>query len=158
MPNLALITSSPNNSEASQLITTLNTLRGNINSQVQGALYIAPATVNQPADTSEDTLQSFTIPASAVAVGKTIRITAAGTCAANGNTKTMKVYYGASLVATPAAATNNKNWWLQLTVTLTAAATQNVNGWGCVDTTMVTPTNTAGADNSAAASSRVSHR
>lgn len=99
------------------------------------------------ADTSEDTLWTYSLPANVLsAVGKTLRIYAYGVCGANTDNKTMKLYFGSEVITTPTAATNAKNWYLQLDVIKTGASTQIVCGQGIVDTTSVTPYVTTGAE------------
>jgi hypothetical protein len=56
---------------------------------------------------------------------KGVEIFASGTFANNGNSKTVKLYFGAtSLVARISAVTNTGTWWIQATVIRTGTATQ----------------------------------
>lgn len=123
-----------------------------LNVAAEGVIYISTTSTGNGADTTEDTLATFSLPANTLLnTGEALRIRAFGTCAANGDNKTMKLYFGASVVATPTAATNNKNWELELIVVKSGANTQAVLGRGLVDTTPVTPYFNAGADTDTAA-------
>lgn len=105
------------------------------------------------ADTTEDVLQTYNLPANTFGASgaKLVRITATGHTAANADNKTVRLYFGSEVIATPTAATNNKGWWLQLEVTRTGASTQRVTGCGQVDTTSVTPLSATGAETETAA-------
>lgn len=97
--------------------------------------------------TSEQTLMSYTLPASVLTEnGQALKIRAYGVTAGNTNNKTFKLYFGSEVIATPAAATNAKNWWLELEVYRTGLSAQSVFGRGTVDTTSVTPYNTTGTE------------
>jgi hypothetical protein len=57
-------------------------------------------------DTTEDTLFTFALPANAFDIaGRTLQITAAGSLATNAHSKTAKLYFGSSIVATTGAQT-----------------------------------------------------
>lgn len=117
-----------------------------------GAIYVSSTAGNTGADTTEDVLQTFSLPANSLnANNKGVRIRVWGSCAANANNKTMKLYFGASVITTPTAGTNAKNWYLEMTVLRTGAATQIANGTGIVDTTAVTPYVNAGTDDNTTA-------
>lgn len=128
-----------------QLIQTLQGGAGLLSSAVTAA--------GTGADTTEDILQSYTLPGGFLAAaGQGLRIRAWGVTGATANNKTMKLYFGASVITTPTAATNAKGWELELSVyRTTSAANQIVAGRGMVDTTPVTGYNNAGTDNTAAA-------
>lgn len=126
---------------------TVNQLVQAINGGVSGLLNAQTAAVATGTGTAEQTLQQYTAPANTLAsAGQALRITCWGTTGANGNTKTMKLYFGASVVTTPAAATNAKGWNLTMLVMRRTATTQGVNGNGLVDVTPVTPMTTDGAE------------
>ena len=89
------------------------------------------------ANTTETDLLSVTLPASTLNyTGQTIRARAHGTTAANTNTKTLRLKFGATtlatLVITPGAA-EAKEWWLEATITRTGAATQVATAQGAYD-------------------------
>ena len=113
-----------------------------------GVLSVNTTSTGNGADTTEDTLMSFSLPAKTLTAtdGKGIKIRAWGTTAANSDNKTMRLYFGSEVVATPTAATNNKNWELELEVYRTGSSTQVVVGKGQVDTTVVTPYFATGAE------------
>ena len=60
--------------------------------------------------------------------GKIVRMTAFGTTAANGNTKAVKCYFGATLVTNISTAGSAVDWRHQITVIRTGAATQMAVG------------------------------
>ena len=69
--------------------------------------------------TAETVLGTYTVTANSMpaASGKAVRVLAWGKTAANGNNKTVIIYFGAKLVATLAvAATNDKDWLLEATI------------------------------------------
>lgn len=121
--------------------------------QPMGVLNGTIATAATAGGTTEQTLATYSLPANALdQTGRRIRIRAAFHCASNGNNKTMKLYFGASVITTPTAATNNKNAYLELEVVKSGASTQIVWGKGLVDTTAVTPyVNASGSDTDTAA-------
>jgi hypothetical protein len=77
------------------------------------------------ANTDETTLWSYALPANTLSAnGKGVRITVYGTTAANANTKTRKLYFGATAVANVGDANNNANWVFVAVVTRTGASAQ----------------------------------
>lgn len=124
---------------------TLNTLIQSINANVGGLLNAQTGSTGTAANTTETTLQQYTMPANTLsAAGQSLRITCFGTTAANGNTKTIKLYFGASVVSSGALTVSNKNWQYQLIVMRTGAATQAVTGSGIADATPITIYSNAG--------------
>ncbi len=125
----------------------------------QMANTVVPLNVNTAgagngADQTEDVLATYNLPANAFGAKgiQGLVIEAWGHCGTNGDTKTMKLYFGSEVIATPAAATSNKNWYLQLNVFRTATSTFTVVGTGIVDTTPVTPFRSIAATESEIAS------
>lgn len=117
-----------------------------------GVLSVNTTSTGNGADTSEDTLLSYSLPAKTLsAAPKGLKIRAWGNTAANADNKTMKLYFGSEVIATATAATNAKGWYLELEVYKTAANAQVVFGKGQVDTTNVTPLITTGAETDTAA-------
>jgi hypothetical protein len=118
-----------------------------------GVVYGITATVGTGTGTSEQTLATYSLPANALdATGRRLRIRAAFKLAANTNNKTMKLYFGSSVITTPTAATNGKNAYLEMEVVKTGASTQIVWAKGLVDTTAVTPyVNSSSAETDTAA-------
>ena len=137
--NLPLL-SGPQYSEPSQVLATINTLIQNINSGVGGLLNAQTGAYSSIATTVEQTMLSYTVPASAIAsAGQALRVKCWGGTAASANNKTMKLYFGAQNVATPAAGTSNKGWYLEEIVMNRTGTDQGYLGTGLVDTTAVTP-------------------
>lgn len=133
--------------EASQLQAALNQLIGSINSGVAGLVSAQTGAVGTGADTTEDTMQQYTLPGGTLATaGQSIRVRCWGTTGADINNKSMKLYFGGSSVATPVAATNAKGWFLELLVMKTGANAQSVLGQGTVDVTPVSPVSITGTD------------
>ena len=91
-----------------------------------GLINIQPAASGTGADTTEDTLYSFTLPANAFSqTGKAVRIRVWGTTGATANNKTVKLYFGASIVFTSAtSAANNVPWYFEMIVAKNGANTQ----------------------------------
>lgn len=118
----------------------------------EGVLSVNLTSTGNTADTSEDTLLSYSLPAKTLsAINKGIRIRAWGTTATNADNKTMRLYFGSEVIATATAATSNKGWTLELEVFKNGASTQVVFGKGQVDVTNVTPLVTTGAETDTAA-------
>lgn len=66
--------------------------------------------------------------------GQTIRIAAWGVTAANANNKTIKLYFGGTLlVSTGIVTLNNKVWWLEAIVVRTASKAQTAISWALGD-------------------------
>lgn len=78
------------------------------------------------ADTNETVLWTYTLPANSLnANGTKIRIRAWGACAANANNKTMRLYFGATVLnLSGTAAFNNNTFQYDAIVIRTGAATQ----------------------------------
>lgn len=113
----------------------------------EGILSVNLTSTGNGADTTEDTLLSFTLPAKTLsATGKGLKIRAWGNTAANADNKTVKLYFGSEVITTPTAATNAKGWELELEVYKNGSSTQVVYGKGQVDVTPVTPLVTTGAE------------
>jgi hypothetical protein len=77
-------------------------------------------------DTTEDTLTTFSLPASSLDVaGRTLQITASGSLANNAHSKTARLYFGSSITSTTGAQTGaNVGWQLQLQVQKIASNSQ----------------------------------
>jgi len=80
--------------------------------------------------TGEDDLQTVSLPANSLDTdfASALRITSWGTVAANANTKTIKLYFGSTLLCTIASATalNDGAWYFEATVIRTGAGNQEV--------------------------------
>lgn len=148
--NIPLL-SGPDSSDPAQLLGTLNRLINSINSNVQNKLYGNAVAVNTTAVTTEETLFTYTLPAGYLATaGDSVRAECSATTGATANTKTLRLYFGASVISTGAVAANANNLYLTMTTTRGATgAAQAFVGNGIGGTTSVTPVaivNTAGTD------------
>ncbi|HVT12814.1 MAG TPA: hypothetical protein VHE55_11150 [Fimbriimonadaceae bacterium] len=85
---------------------------------------------------TEYTLNSVTLPAGAFnGNGRSVRVIAWGTLAANANAKNLKVYFGGTAVATVTGSTaNGKDYYIELSVVRTGSSTQSGVGRIQVDT------------------------
>lgn len=98
---------------------------------------------------TEYVLQTFDLPANALsAVGKSVRITAYGTLAANANAKTLKLYFGSQVISTATGMTGSgDSFEFTGVVTKTGSNTQNfvgklLSGTAVVNITASTATQT----------------
>ena len=88
-------------------------------------LYVSTTTTGTPASTDETTLASYTLPANTLSVdGDYIEVTASGSFAANGNNKTVRLYFGAEIFDTDPQPENNKQWELKARIFRTGATSQ----------------------------------
>lgn len=90
-------------------------------------IYATGTSVGNGADTTEDTLQTFTLPAAQLTnIGDVIHIRAGGTLAATTDNRTVRVRFGGQVVGgfsiSVASATV---WWVDVTVIKTGANTQS---------------------------------
>jgi hypothetical protein len=77
------------------------------------------------ADTTEDTLFTYSLPANALAsVGQSVSISAWGSVAATSATKTIRVYFGAQVVSLPYTTTQTGAWRVAMQVYKQAANVQ----------------------------------
>jgi hypothetical protein len=113
---------------AAGTFTTLVGKAGNSTTNVRaGGMISAQLTATGTgADTTEDTLQTFMLPANAFdATGRGIHIEAWGTTGADANNKTVRLYFGTTKIydSTPLT-TNNGSWYLWANVYKTGPSTQ----------------------------------
>lgn len=94
-----------------------------------GFLTKSVTTASTPADTNETDLWTYSLPANTLdANAKGVRITVFGSYAANGNNKTIKLYFGATVISdSGAAAANGTNWRFDATVLRTGASAEVAN-------------------------------
>lgn len=116
-------------------------------------LYVSVVSGGNGADQTEDVMQTFSIPANTLGANlcQGIEIEAWGTFAANGDNKQVKLYFGASVIASGVVTANAKNWFAKMKVFRTGVATQVVVAEMLIDTTDITPTVTTGAETETAA-------
>lgn len=143
--NIALLTGPQ---DSSQLQATVNQVIQAVNAGVVGKISGDGTATATGTGTAEQILKTFTLPANSIAnPGDSIRVTCSGTTGATANNKTMKLYFGASSITTPTAATNAKGWQLSYIVTRGSTVTaQAFAATGIVDTTAVSPIVVAGTD------------
>lgn len=103
------------------------------------------AAVGTAANVTETTLQSFTLPANSLAVdGQAIRVVASGTMVGSTRSRTIKLYLGATVLATlTTAVATVTHWAIEATIVRTAAGAQRVlvfvsAGSGTADTVSFT--------------------
>jgi hypothetical protein len=92
---------------------------------------------------TEETLITYTLPANSLNVnGKAIRIRVSGITAANTNVKTIRLYFGTTVLMSNDITTtpNNQGWEFEATVIRTAATTQKCVSRGTVATANQTTT------------------
>ncbi len=95
------------------------------------------AGVGNLADLTDDTLFTYTLPASCLDTNNQgIVIEAFGSFAANGNNKTVKLWFGTSLVFSSGVLTNNNvGWNARLMLNRTGASAQIGSGFGMAGST-----------------------
>jgi hypothetical protein len=126
--------------DPSQLLATINQLVQNINFGVNGRLS-ANVTAVGTTTTVEQTLMTYSLPANRLATdGDAVRVVCWGQTFANNNSKTIKLYFGNSVVSTASLASdlspNGKKWQLEMIAMRSGAATQMVTGRATVDLTV----------------------
>lgn len=117
---------------------------------------LSVAGVGNGADTTEDTLFTYSLPANSLKnVGQEVDIEAWGSVTATSATKTIKLYFGASVLTVAAyTTTQTGNWRARLRVVKQAASVQLIMGEGDAlgaTTTRVLANITNGADTDTAA-------
>jgi hypothetical protein len=96
-----------------------------------GLLTAQVTAVGNGANTTEDILQTFSLPANALdAVGRGVRIKAWGTLANNGDGKTVRIYFGANIYNSTNLPTANVAWCIWADVFKTGSNTQTAIGTG----------------------------
>lgn len=126
--------------DSGNALGVLNSLVQSINSGVGGLVNAQTAAVATGTGTAEQVLQTYTLPANTLtAAGQAVRATCWGATGATANNKTIKLYFGASVITTPTYAGNAQTWYLDIVAMRTAAATQAVFGRGVAGTASITP-------------------
>ena len=117
-----------------------------------GLLNIQPTASGTGADTTEDVLYSFTLPANAFSIpGKALRVRVWGTTGATANNKTVKVYFGSSIVFTSAtSAANNVPWWFEMVIVKNGTNTQIAHVTGSWNGALQAPQIFAGTETDSA--------
>jgi hypothetical protein len=88
--------------------------------------------VGTTAVTTQEDLMTYSIAASTLKIGQKVRLTAWGTFAANANTKTPRLWFGANSVMDWGGAHNNIPWKLTADILITGVDTQEYNAVGFV--------------------------
>ena len=131
--------------QPSNLVEGLNNLILQVNTGVSGNVVTVLGPVASTATTVEQTLATGVIPFLTTngyvnTPGQSYRLTCAGTTAANTNSKTGHLYFGAAEYSTAAMSTSAESWELQIVVTMTATpSTSYWFGRGTTNTTVVAP-------------------
>ena len=126
--------------DPSGMLGTINTLVNDINAGVAGMLNNQIADVGTTAVTTEETLQTFTLPANGLGTnGQAVKVTCNFTTGATANGKSVRLYFGTTKYGTLAQASNAQTGKLQLVIVRTGAATQKVYGSGMAGTASITP-------------------
>ena len=101
----------------------------------------------------DDDLMTFSLPADSLSAdGNVIRISVWGTTAANANTKTIKLHFGATIVRQIGpSAVNNQDWRIEATVVRTGASAQDAIGTELVDNSSVFITHSEPAEDTTGA-------
>lgn len=99
---------------------------GSATATLAGVLTTNTTQAGTIADTNETDLWTYTLPANSLnANGKSVRIRVVGSTAANGNTKTVRLYFGGTVIRTIVnGASNNETWGADALVVRTGAATE----------------------------------
>jgi hypothetical protein len=114
--------------------------------RAMGQLTAQLTTTGTPANTTEATLQTFTLPANTLdAVGRGLRIRAWGSFGANANSKTIRLYFGAKIYDSTALSQNGTGWILEAEVYKTSINTQTT--WGTILAGFSNPGAEIGAQN-----------
>lgn len=93
-----------------------------------GVLTVSTTEAQTTAVTTEETLWTYSLPANTLSANNYgLRITTFGAYAANGNTKTVKVYLGATVIASGSSTDNNVQWRYNGEIFRTGASAQLVN-------------------------------
>ena len=108
--------------------------------QVGNGLYTTIATAATAGGTSEQTLGTYSVPATFWNyTGRRLHLHAAFHYATNANNKTVKCYFGSSSISSGTLTASNKNGVCDLDVVRTGASTQIVSATMLNDTTPITP-------------------
>ena len=98
---------------------------GASNIRAAGLLTAQLTPTGNGADTTEDTLQTFSFPANTFdAIGRCIKIEAWGSFAANSDTKTVRVYFGVAFYNSTGLTSSGSSWYIWARVCKTGSNTQ----------------------------------
>lgn len=110
------------------------TIAGSTATGAETALYATGAIVGNGADTTLDTLQSYTLPAGSLNnVGDAIHIVASGTFAGSTDTKNINIKLGSPVISSlSGSVTASTSWAMDVWVVKTGANTQSIHTQGTV--------------------------
>lgn len=108
-----------------------------------GVISVMTTAVATAANTNETDGFTYTLPANSLSAnGKGVRLTLWGSTAANGNNKTLQLYFGGSSVyTTGAVAANAKNWRVEMVILRTGVGGQDIAINGHFDGTLIVASN-----------------
>lgn len=90
-----------------------------------GALTVSTTSAQTGADTNETDLWTYSLPANTLSAnGKGVRVTAWGNKAANANTVTPRLYFGATVLASASIVTSGAVWRITADVLRTGASAE----------------------------------
>lgn len=120
------------------LLNQLNAIISAVNNVPNILAASGTTPVSNGADTTDDVLQSFTIPANYFnTAGQTLRVTASGVTGATANNKQIKLKVGATtLLNSGTLTTNAGSWRFVAEIVYTGANAQMVSGQGISGTTV----------------------
>lgn len=116
-------------------------ITGNVNTQV--AIGTAASSGN---DTTEDTIFTYTLPASTLTGTRVITVIASGTLKADSSTKTTKMYFGTTVLSVGTGTQSGISWRGQMEIIRSGASTQIITNSASYGGTITAPTVVAGAD------------
>lgn len=110
----------------------MGTTTGPAFAHLGGVANAALTSTGNGADVTEDTLQTYSLPANALdQIGRCVRVTSWGTTANNADTKTLRLRFGGTLVYSQTLTTSVLgDWVIKATVCKTAANTQTAYAEG----------------------------
>lgn len=113
-----------------------------VNGVTSDMVYLNTGSVATTAVITAEDLMSYTIPASALKPGMRVRIRAWGTTAANGNSKTFRLFFGSANLGGQVTSTSGAGWELDATVVVTGSNTQEYSRIGYASTVVSLGTGT----------------
>jgi hypothetical protein len=97
--------------------------------KIGGLTYASSTAIGNAANTTENNLMSYSMPGNTLSVNNAgIRIRAWGDTAANSNSKTIRVYFGSTVLCTLSANASNKPWFLDAYVLRSGPTSQVAMG------------------------------
>ena len=96
-----------------------------------GVIHVNTTQTGTTAVTTEETLWTYTLPANTLSAnGQSVRITIAAQSAANANAKSLRLYFGGTVIESRIGGADNATAYrIQYTVTRVSATSQLSSGW-----------------------------